>query len=175
MGNLLLKEIEYKYEKTPWGIWRHYVDSETGKAYHEFKSQATVWGLPLFHFTSGICPETGHRTIAKGIFAVGRLAMGIVAIGHASLGIFAIGQLGIGVLLGLGQATTGAVAIGQLAGGLLLGLGQLASGYVTVAQLGVGKYVLAQAGLGAHVLSQASADPVASEFFRPLISFVTGR
>jgi len=175
MPNLLLEKIEYKYEKTPWGIWRTYFDANMRFPYREFKSNATLWGWPLIHYTSGICPETGHRTVAKGILAVGRLAVGAVAVGQGALGIVAIGQLGLGVLFGLGQAATGILALGQLAGGLLLGLGQLASGYVAVAQLGIGKYVLAQAGLGPHVWSQSLSDPVAAEFFRPLVSFFTGQ
>jgi hypothetical protein len=72
-------------------------------------------GLPLLHYTRGICPETGRRIIAKGVLAVGRLAMGVLAIGHASFGAIAIGQLGLGILLGLGQGATGLYAVGQVA------------------------------------------------------------
>ena len=87
---------------THWGIWRRFA-YPNGKYFAEFRSNATFGGLPLLHYTRGICPETGRRVVAKGIIAVGKLAMGILAIGQASFGIIAIGQLGLGLLLGLGQ------------------------------------------------------------------------
>ena len=114
MKNLLLEKVEYKIEKTKFGVWRRFV-YPTGAYFAEFKSNASFLGLPLLHNTRGICPETGRRIIAKGVLAVGRLAMGILAIGHASFGLIAIGQLGLGILFGLGQGTTGLYAIGQFA------------------------------------------------------------
>jgi hypothetical protein len=95
MKNLLLENVEYKIGTTNFGVWRRFV-YPNGAYFAEFKSHATFWGLPLFHYTRGKCPETGRRIIAKGVIAVGRLATGIVAIGHASFGLIAIGQLAYG-------------------------------------------------------------------------------
>ena len=95
MKNLLLQNVEYKIETTNFGVWRRFV-YPNGAYFAEFKSHATFWGLPLFHYTRGKCPETGRRIIAKGVIAVGRLATGIVAIGHASFGLITIGQLAYG-------------------------------------------------------------------------------
>lgn len=95
MKNLLLENVGYRIETTNFGVWRRFV-YPTGAYFAEFKSDATFWGLPLFHYTRGKCPETGRRIIAKGVIAVGRLATGIVAIGHASFGLIAIGQLAYG-------------------------------------------------------------------------------
>lgn len=167
MPNMLLDTIEYKYEETKWGTWRrHYAG--TGEYFAEFRSHATLLGLPWLHFTRGKCPETGKRIVAKGVIAVGRLAFGIVAIGHASLGLIAVGQLALGVLFGLGQACTGVAALGQLAAGLSFGIGQVATGNTAVGQVGIGEYVLAQIGFGDHVWSTQKADPEAVAYFRDL-------
>jgi len=165
VGNLLLEKVEYQVERTARGTWRRYL-YPTGARFEEFRSHARWFGLPMVHYTYGICPETGRRIVAKGVVAVGRLAAGVIAVGHASFGVVALGQLALGLVLGLGQASTGLFALGQLAIALVLGLGQLATGYVTVAQLAAGQYVLAQLGLGAHVWDTRAADPAAVAFFR---------
>lgn len=160
MGNLLLEKVEYKTEKTSFGEWRRYV-YPTGMRFEEFRSHKVIGGLPLLHYTNGICPETGKRIVAKGIIAIGRLSAGVVAIGQASFGLIALGQLGVGLLLGLGQASTGIYAVGQLAMGVAFGLGQFA----------FGKYVLAQIGSGAYAVTPERADPEALEHFRSLLEF----
>ncbi len=167
MNNLLLEEIEYQVEKTSFGVWRRHL-TPSGAFFAEFRSHRHFLGIPLLHYTRGICPETGRRIVARGVVAVGRVAVGGVAIGHASVGLLAIGQLGIGLLFGLGQAATGAMAVGQLGMGLLWGVGQVATGVVAIGQLGFGEYVLAQLGFGEHVWSQDAADPEAVEFFKSL-------
>jgi len=141
MENLLLERVEYQTETTHFGTWRRYL-YPTGVYFAEFKSHSTFLGLPLVHYTCGICPETGKRIVAKGVIGIGRLATGILAIGQASFGVVAVGQLGLGLLLGLGQGSTGWIAIGQLAIGLYFGLGQMATGSIAIGQLGLGKYVL---------------------------------
>lgn len=168
MGNLLFEKVEYKKEKTPFGEWRRYV-YPTGQRFEEFRSHTVIGGLPLFHYTYGICPETGKRITAKGIIAVGRFAAGMLAIGHVSFGLIALGQLGIGLLVGLGQAATGVYAIGQLAVGLAFGLGQVATGYTAIGQFGLGKYVLAQAGFGRHLITPERSDPEALGHFSQLL------
>ena len=170
MQNLLLEKVEYKIEETRLGIWRRF--AYTGGIYFaEFKSHGTWMGLPLIHYTRGICPETGKRITARGVLGIGRFATGIIAIGHVSFGLVAIGQLGLGLLLGLGQGATGLFAIGQLAGGFLFGLGQFATGEVAIGQLAYGKYVLAQMGYGDFVWSLKRRDPAAVEYFK---SFLRG-
>jgi hypothetical protein len=167
MRNMFLEKPEYKIEQTATGVWRHY-GYENGTSFHEFRSNATWMGLPLIHYTSGKCPETGRRICAKGIIAIGRIACGIIAIGHASIGIIAIGQLAIGLLFGLGQVATGVAAVAQVAIGVYFGLGQLTTGYIAIGQIAFGKYVFAQFGLGEYVLSMTRKDPQAIEFFKTL-------
>ncbi len=170
MGNLLLEKVDYKIEKTESGTWRRYV-YPTGMRFAEFRSHVTWGGLPLLHYTYGVCPETGKRIVAKGVIAVGRIATGILAIGQMSFGLIAIGQLGLGILLGLGQASTGFYAVGQFAVGLAFGLGQLATGYTAIGQFALGTYILAQTGFGIHALLPDRSDPEALEHFRVLIEF----
>jgi len=167
MPNILLEKIEYQTTTTDFGVWRRYL-YPTGAYFAEFKSHSTFLGLPLVHYTRGICPETGKRIVARGVIGIGRLATGILAIGHASFGVIAVGQLGLGLLLGLGQGATGVIAIGQLALGLYFGLGQAATGFIAIGQIAAGKYVLAQIGYGDYVWSTSRHDPEAVDFFRSL-------
>jgi len=168
MKNLLLENVEYKFDETPRGVWRRFVYPD-GRLFEEFTSHRRLFGVPLLHYTRGKCPETGRRIVARGIIAVGRVAVGVIALGHASVGIIALGQLAIGVLLGLGQAATGVLALGQLAVAALFGLGQVATGYVAVGQFGFGHYVLAQFGFGTYVWDVRGASPVAEQFFKPFL------
>lgn len=167
MRNVLLENPDYKIEQTGLGTWRRY-GYENGTSFREFKSHATMLGMPLLHYTFGKSPETGSRVCAKGVIAIGKLACGVIAIGHASIGIIAIGQLAIGLVFGLGQLSAGIAAVGQTAIGIYFGLGQLATGNIAIGQFAVGKYVFAQFGIGEHVLSMTRKDPGAIEFFKSL-------
>src|SRR5690242_5759546 len=106
MQNLLLSAPEYKIEETALGTWRRFLYA-SGKSYAEFTSRRRIFGLPLIHYTSGVCPETGRRRVAKGIVAIGRVSVGVCAIGQAAFGVLAVGQLALGICLGLGQLATG--------------------------------------------------------------------
>lgn len=167
MRNLLLERVEYKVEETPRGVWRRFVYPD-GKYFAEFRSSTEVFGMPLLHYTRGICPETGRRVVARGFLAVGRRAFGVIAIGQASAGIIAIGQASVGIVLSLAQAGAGMLAVGQLAAGVLFGLGQLSTGVTAIGQLAAGQYVLAQLGFGQHLWTPEQADPAAVQHFRDL-------
>ena len=166
--NLLLEEVEYKIDETPFGTWRRFL-YPNGQLFEEFVSHRAWFGMPLLHYTRGRSPETGKRVVAKGIIAIGRLALGIVAVGHASMGVVAVGQLSLGLLFGLGQASTGVVAVGQLAVAVYFGLGQFAMGHVAIGQFALGTYVLAQLGFGEHVWDMRGKSGAAEAFFRALM------
>jgi hypothetical protein len=166
--NLLLEDIQYRIDETASGTWRRFV-YPNGSRFEEYKSRAEFAGMPLLHYTYGICPETGRRITARGVIAVGRFARGIIAIGHVAFGIVAIGQASVGLVLGFGQATAGVFCIGQLAIGLIFGAGQVATGYIAIGQIALGSYVLAQIGWGNHVMDTRAVDPVAQNFFLRLI------
>lgn len=164
MKNLLLSKPEYQIEETSLGTWKRFL-YPSGQSYAEFTSSLRLLGLPLLHYTSGRCPETGRRRIARGIIAVGRVAFGFFAVGQAAFGVVAVGQLALGLLLGLGQLAAGLGAFGQLCIGVL-SVGQIAIGAVAVGQVAVGIYSLGQQGFGIHVWAAHHTDPLAREFFQ---------
>lgn len=165
---VLRNDVDYIVQETANGVWRRYM-YPNGKRFAEFKTYLNVGGLPLVHYTYGICPQTGRRITAHGIVAVGRIASGVIAIGQVAMGLIAIGQLSIGLLLALGQASFGANSMGQLAIGLFFGAGQFATGQIAIGQFAYGNYVLAQMGLGKHVIDVHGVDPIAKGFFLKLI------
>jgi hypothetical protein len=166
--NVLRNDVEYIIQETANGIWRRYL-YPNGRRFAEFKSYLNVGGLPLVHYTHGICPQTGRRITAHGIVAVGRVASGVIAVGQFAIGLIAIGQLSIGLLIALGQASFGACCMGQLAVGLFFGAGQFATGQIAIGQFAYGNYVLAQIGFGKHVIDVHGVDAVAKKFFLGLI------
>ncbi len=166
--NVLRNDVDYITQETANGVWRRYLHSN-GRRFAEFKSHLNVGGLPLVHYTYGICPQTGRRITAHGIIAVGRIASGVIAIGQIAVGLIAIGQLSIGILLAMGQASFGAYSLGQLAIGIFFGAGQFATGQIAIGQFAYGNYVLAQLGFGNHIIDEHGIDPVAKSFFLGLI------
>src|SRR6266566_1976842 len=104
------QQIEYEVEELPKGTWRRF-RYEDGRRFEEYTSRRRFFGMPLLHYTHGLCPDTGKHIVAHGVLAIGKSARGVLAIGQFSRGLLAIGQCAIGV-----------VAVGQLAVGLLLGL-----------------------------------------------------
>jgi hypothetical protein len=103
----------------------------------EYRSKATVLGLPLVHIATGAVVDGRYRRgIAKGWFAVGDLAfgvlfacggiavggitlaggaLGLISIGGVALGLCAVGGLSVGVLALGGAAFAWYAAIGGLA------------------------------------------------------------
>ena len=74
---------------------------------YEYKSQRTLFGLPLVHIRLG---DRGTG-VAKGVLAIGNYAVGIFTIGGFSLGLVSIGGLSVG-LLAIGGAAAGLFAMG---------------------------------------------------------------
>jgi hypothetical protein len=166
--NMLLEDVQYKIEETANGVWRSFL-YPSGQRFSEFKTHLSWGGMPLLHYTYGICPETGKRVTARGVVAVGRFAHGLIAIGQVSLGLIALGQFSFGLIFCFAQFGAGAVSIGQAAIGVLFGAGQLATGQIAIGQFAYGHYVLAQLGLGKYVIDSRMVDPTAKEFFLGLI------
>lgn len=127
---------------------------------YEFKSQATLFGLPLVHInlSHGAHPA-GRPRRAKGIIAIGDIATGGVALGGIAAGVVAVGGVGIGLLslggvaLGLFFAL-GGCAIGQLAiGGCALGVHAIGGAAVGL-QVAVGGVANAPAAIGGHATGE---------------------
>jgi len=102
----------------------------------EYKSKATLFGIPLFHFRFA-APETGMPPvvgwIAGGDTAVGLLfawggwSFGFISVGAFSVGVISLGAIGIGLLsmgsIAVGGLALGAMAIGYLSFGSLSAMG----------------------------------------------------
>lgn len=86
--------------------------------HYEYKSRATLFGLPLVHVNVG---RYGLHW-ARGIVAVGNVATGVLALGGFSAGLLSVGGIGAGAvtLAGLGA---GLLAFGGLAAGALCAVG----------------------------------------------------
>ena len=79
---------------------------------YEYKSAATLFGLPLVHVAFGRDKNRRLR-VATGIIAIGQFGRGIVTIAQCGFGVVFIGQLGCG-LLAAGQIVLAAAALGQI-------------------------------------------------------------
>src|SRR5450432_3353740 len=139
----------------------------------EYRSRATLFGLPLVHWRSfGKVRKPGEKIpaaigwIAIGeraygiLYASGGIAVGGISMGGLSIGLLSFGGLSIG-LLAFGGFAVGAVALGGGAigwvasGGMALGWHAAMGGMVAAHELACGG-----AALGNHV-----NDSVAREFF----------
>ncbi len=98
------------------------------KAEKEYRSAATLFGLPLVHIASSRDPEGKKMKVARGIIAIGDVAIGGIAIGGFSfggitlgginVGLIGIGGLTVGLLTAIGGIAAGGFAAGGLAGGI---------------------------------------------------------
>lgn len=119
---------------------------------YEYKSERTLWGLPLVHINLS---QRG-LTWARGILAIGNVATGVVAIGCFAAGIFSLGAICLGLLVLAGMAV-GIVSMGGISIGLIA-LGGCALGYLAVGGSAVGVY----AGGGAAIASKVAVGASAS-------------
>ncbi|HEV2972536.1 MAG TPA: protein kinase [Pirellulales bacterium] len=132
----------------------------------EFRSKATLFGLPLVHVAYGLDPATGRNRVAKGIFAFGNMAVGVFAFGGLAVGGVAFGGMSLGLL------TLGGVTVGLLGafGGLALGgfaWGGLGVGIVAMGGLACGYYAFGGTAFGVHAMGGNGQDPAAKSFFEP--------
>ena len=145
----------------------------TARPFREYKSERTLFGLPLVHIIranySPSFQSANSRGIygvglptACGIFALGPKAKGFVAVGNLSTGIISIGNLSAGVV-SIGNLSAGLFSLGNLALGLLIAMGNgvaglistgnVALGYATVGNVALGKYAVGNKALGTFAFS----------------------
>lgn len=127
----------------------------SGRMGYEYRSEASLFGLPLVHIASGLDPSTRRPRIAKGIIAIGNIAVGGLAIGGLSFGVVSFGGLSLGL-----------IALGGAAIGLLLALGGMAIGLVAIGGGAIGYYALGGGAFGVHSLGGNVQDLQAVEFFK---------
>jgi len=102
-------------------------EARPGRRPFEYRSRATLLGLPLVHLRYTPPPgDTGPALgwIAVGdravgvLFALGGIAAGGISVGSISVGVVAVGAVSVGVV-SLGSVAFGLLALGSLAAGLL--------------------------------------------------------
>ena len=123
---------------------------------YEYKSERTLWGLPLvhIHLGRGFHRATGIIAIgsaARGIVAVGGFAAGVVAFGGLSAGLISLGGLAVGLLFAFGGIAVGTVAAGAAA-----------LGFFAYGAAAVGEYAIGAAAFGRRIaLGEAASALVA--------------
>ena len=131
----------------------------------DYRSKATLFGLPLLHVVLGIDPATGRTRVAKGIIAIGGIAKGVVAFGGVAIGGLAFGGLAVGVLA-FGGCALGLLALGGLGVGLVAALGGGVMAPIAVGGGAIGYFACGGGAIGVHVVDSMRQDPVAQQFFR---------
>lgn len=128
-----------------------------GLSVYEYRSERTLFGLPLVHIVGGrgFDPLTGRLRIAKGIIAVGPVAMGGLAMGGMSFGILSFGGVALGVAAFAGAAV-----------GLLLAVGGAAIGGIAIGGAAIGYYAFGGGVVGVHALGGNVQDPNLLETFK---------
>lgn len=102
---------------------------------YEYKSQRTLWGLPLVH----VHLQDNGFARAKGIVAVGNVAAGLVSVGIFSAGLLSLGVISLGLLLSVGCLAAGALSIGGFTAGIIA-LGGFAWGWLAMGGIASGAY-----------------------------------
>ena len=121
----------------------------------EYKSERTLFGLPLVHIHIGLGAKK-----AKGIIAIGNLAKGFISIGLLSMGFLSIGLLSLGV-----------IAFGALVAGLLLAVGSISVGTFSIGAIAIGVFTIGAVSIGVYsigALAIASRVAVGDHAYAPI-------
>lgn len=148
-------------------IYESYMNNkEISRPFTEYKSNKTVFGMPLVHIVSakrksyirGIGDDRNRymrMPVAKGFIAIGRRAKGVIAIGCYSCGLISIGALSIG-LISIANIGLGLLAFGNIALGVLMALGNLAAGIFAVGNAAIAYAALGNAAFGNYAIGNAA-------------------
>ncbi len=114
------------------------------KTYFEYKSKATLFGVPLVHINIGL------GRVAKGILSVGLCSVGVFSFGLLSLGVLSLGVLSLG-LLALGSISAGVLAMGGVAFGLVIAFGGVAIGTFAFGGCAIGAFSFGGYASGSYI------------------------
>ena len=140
------------------------------RAHREYKSRASLFGVPLVHIQYGV-PEEGSPAWAVGWIAVGDRAAGILfALGGISVGTVSVGTVSAGVI-SLGAVSAGLFAAGAVALGLLT-MGAMSFGVLAVGAFAVGGHasvgafaVASRFAIGGSAIAAHANDDIARAYF----------
>jgi hypothetical protein len=119
----------------------------------EYKSERTIFGMPLIHVVYGPAWAGGLKP-AKGFIAIGNIAVGVIAIGGFAFGLFTLAGIGLGL-----------ISIAGMAFGIGAGVGGVATGYYAIGGVAIGVYAIGGLGIGTHTLAN---DPHLFDWFKKL-------
>lgn len=125
------------------------IRADIAARWREYKSEKTVFGMPLYHIGRDARGFFAVGLKARGVFAVGLRARGVVSLGLLSVGILSIGLLSLGLItlgmLSLGILSVGTIALGLFAAGAIsigiVSFGALAVGGFSAGALAIGEYI----------------------------------
>ncbi len=135
----------------------------------EYRSRATLLGLPLVHARGGRLPGEKFKPaigwiafgeVAYGLIANGAVAVGGISIGGASFGIISFGGFAFG-LLSFGGLSVGAIALGGAAIGLVATGGIALAWHAALGGLAAAR----ELALGGAAMAHHANDDLAREFF----------
>lgn len=148
-------------------IYESYMNNEEiSRPFTEYKSNKTVFGMPLVHIVSakrksyirGIGDDRNRymrMPVAKGFIAIGRRAKGVIAIGCYSCGLISIGALSIG-LISIANIGLGLLTFGNIALGVLMALGNIAAGIFAIGNAAIAYAALGNAAFGNYAIGNAA-------------------
>lgn len=126
--------------------------------HYEYKSKASIRGVPLVHVNCGM-----GKYSAKGIIAIGNISTGIISIGLIAKGAFSIGLLSLG-LFAVGVLSLAIFSLGCIAAGIFAVAGT-AIGVFTLGGLAIGVVSIGGCSLATHIaVGGYSVAPVSVGF-----------
>jgi hypothetical protein len=131
----------------------------------DYRSAATLFGLPLLHVAMGVDPATGRQRVAKGIVAIGGRAKGVFAFGGFAQGLIAFGGVAMGGLA-MGGVSLGIISMGGLALALFFAYGGVAVAPWALGGICAGYIAVGGLPFGTHVAGSRGGDAIGADFFR---------
>src|SRR5262245_35811222 len=126
----------------------------------EYRSQATLLGLPLLHVaTAEVIDGQYRRGIATGWIAIGDVAVGVLfACGGVALGGISVGGLSLGGLA-IGGLALGALALGGLGAGVVAFGGAAFGWFAAMGGLAVARdYAIGGLAVARHVIAPSAPE-----------------
>jgi len=128
---------------------------------YEYKSERTMYGLPMVHINIGFGIKKAKGivaigNIATGFISIGLLAKGFISLGLLSLGLISFGIVAIGLILAIATISIGTFSIGAIAVGIFT-LGAVSLGVYSIGAFAVASRVA----VGQHAYAPIAVGRVA--------------
>lgn len=177
-------------DKVAAALYENFADI-TARPFREYKSEKTLFGLPLVHIIrANYAPSVPpFRTVsirgfnvggrygssfglptARGIFAFGPKAKGVIAVGNFAAGFISIGNISTGIL-SIGNLSAGLFSIGNIALALLMTMGNFAAGLLSVGNMALGYATAGNLALGQYAVGNEAAGASAFSISNLIVHF----